>query len=333
MTLVVVPDPGEPHGGFAFLRLPEQTLEDTTVYVRINDSYGGRWLMNSGGVGGTIAVDDGDWGTEPHSFGPYVVERKEGYDWVRIGPEIVNRVSEFMPIEITVGSRTEPVTWPDNVIPRAAPALAGGMFRAEAGVEDDAPGPEVIEPEEAVMTDPVEAGEQSRRAMYWVLALAVIVLGVLAVWFLTRQPAPADQDIGSGVAYERDSGSKDDPCGVETLTTQTGGFAITQEALVACGAKVSPDTALTLIERAATKDDPAALLLMGKLYDAGQTADGIEDAIGLTFEEDLTRSVEYYARAQTAGAPEANELLAVACTGLQAITSTLAKGAFNDYCQ
>ncbi len=333
MTLVVVPDPGEPHGGFAFLRLPEQTLKDATVLLRINDSYGGRWLVNSGGAGGTIAVDDGDWGTEPHSFGPYLVERKEGYDWVRIGPEIVNRVSEFMPIEITVGSHTEPVTWPDDVIPRAAPALAGGMFRAEADVEDEPPEPEAIEPEVAGIEDPVDAEERPRRAVYWVLALAVIVLGLLAVWFLTRQPAPVEQDLGSGVAYELDAGSEDDPCGVATLASQTGGFALTQQALEACGTKVSPDTALTLIERAATKDDPAALLLMGKLYDAGQTADGIEDGIGLTFEEDLTRTVEYYARAQAAGAPEANELLAVACAGLQAITSTLAKGAFNDYCQ
>ena len=123
MTLVVHPDPQEPAGGFAFLELPDGSLQGDTTTVAVFDAYGERWLRQA------VARNDRDlnWQTERFEFGPYRIYRHEGADWVRIGPEIVNWIEEYAPLRIAVGGAAYNVIWPDDVAPRARAAELGDI--------------------------------------------------------------------------------------------------------------------------------------------------------------------------------------------------------------
>jgi hypothetical protein len=287
----------------------------------------------------TIAVDDGDWGTEPHSFGPYMVERKGGHDWIRIGPEIVNRVAEFMPLQITAGPVSAAVTWPDDVIPRAAAALSGGFLRAadEPEVGEDTPDEDPVAVDDVASTAPETEDEPDRRWVLWLLILVAGLIAFAAYWYFAHsdEPSKPDPDYGEGTAYDPDTAKPalQDRCSLSALTGTHNSFARTHAALKDCGAAVTPEAALALIEGGVVENDPLALTLMGKLYDVGQVADVIEDVVGLGFDHDLTRAVEYYARARDAGSAEAAQLLVVACSDLKTMTSTLAKGTVNDFCR
>ena len=126
MTLVVHPDPQEPAGGYAFFELPKRSLMGELAPVAIFDASGERWLGPA--PEGAVPVEPGPWQGDRHSFGPYQVYRHEGADWVRVGPEIVNRLEEYQPLKITVGMEEYSVTWPDDVPPRAGAAALGGIL-------------------------------------------------------------------------------------------------------------------------------------------------------------------------------------------------------------
>lgn len=336
MTLTVVPDQREPLGGFAYLRFPAETLDDTTTDVRIRDEFSGRWLRKPDPNDSRTAVEEGVWGAEPYPFGPYLVERKGGFDWVRIGPEIVNQLAEFMSLEIVVGTARAAVTWPDDVIPRAAAALQGGLLHALPADNEERPQEEQVATEDAI-SDAIGEDEKPKRSLFllWIVIAGLIALA--AYWYFSQSPAQldVDPDLGEGTAYDPDTATPviEDPCSLNALTIAGKSFADAHMELKTCGNQISPEVALNVIEDAVANDDPAALTLMGKLYDDGQSADVIEDVIGLGFDHDLTRAAEYYARGSKMGSAEAGQLLSVACSDLQAMTSTLAKGAVNDFCQ
>jgi len=335
MSLTVHPDPHEPAGGFAFLELPEGSLSDAQVTVAVFGVYGERWLAPSEGAGGQAEVGDAHWQSERHEFGPYDVYRHDGADWVRIGPEIVNKIEEYTPVRITVGSVTEDVSWPDDVPPRAGAAVLGGIQATgaaqEVGKTDNlvgkpvAPPPPAPEPEVLAKPAPEEPPEARRGVLSLVLlGIAILLLVVLAYLLLPDrgpQPDPKPQPIAA------------DQCTSDALAALTGGFAATAQVIRTCGDALSPDTVLKSIEDAAATGDADALLVFGTLYDGAQEDARIEQVIGLTFDHDAAKAAEYYARAVKAGSQIAQARLTATCAQLAGSDMTLAKGAFDDFCQ
>lgn len=322
MVLTVHPDPQNPAGGYAFLELPGGTLPDEPVEVAVFDRFGERWL-------GPEGADTSDWQTEPNAFGPYPVHRHEGADWVRVGPEIVDRLVEYSPLRIKVHGKGYDVTWPDDVPPRVSPATRGALHAATpARPVPSEPAPSPAMPPEPVPEAPPErdSGEDphdrpdptSRHGRLWVLLLAVLIACAVAVWWFW----PAGQDRSAG----RD-------CSAPALAAVEGGFAETGKAIRSCVGQVSAETVLALVEDAAAKEDPDALHLFGVLYDGAELDQTIETGIGLSFEHDAAKAAEYYARAIAAGSDESKARLRATCAQLAASDATLAMGAFNDFCQ
>lgn len=342
MTLVVHPDPQEPAGGYAFFELPRRSLMGELAPVAIFDAYGERWLGPA--PEGAVPVEPGPWQGDRHSFGPYQVYRHEGADWVRVGPEIVNRLEEYQPLKITVGMEEYAVTWPDDVPPRAGAAALGGIrpirrpVQPAANVAAPTPAPAArtppVEPAPAPEPEAEVEAPAPARPLWPVVALLLLLAaaGAAAWWFWPAAEAPpAPQTAAGPSAPDPVAATETDPCAADTLRALPG-FAEIGAALRGCGTDVSPDTALALAEDFAARGDPAALYLIGTLYDGEVLDPRIETLIGLTFETDDTRAADYYHRAATAGSPEARAALSATCDRLAGDQSTLAKGAHDDFC-
>jgi hypothetical protein len=339
MSLTVHPDPQEPAGGFAFLELPEGSLSDAQVTVAVFGVYGERWLAPSEGTGGQVEVGDGHWQSERHDFGPYAVHRHDGADWVRIGPEIVNKIDEYTPVRISVGAVTQDVSWPDDVPPRAGAAVLGGIqatgAKPDTGESSTLVGKPATPPEVEPVVDPVvvvdppapaPAQPVPRRTLLVLifLALAVLLAVLLAYWLLPKDD-PVDDPQTLPISTVQ--------CTPAAINAVTGGFAATEKVIRACGDALSADTVLKLVEDASAAGDAEALLVFGTLYDGAQVDARIEQVIGLTFDHDAAKAAEYYARAVKAGSEIAQTRLTATCAQLAGSDMTLAKGAFDDFCQ
>jgi hypothetical protein len=336
MSLFVHPDPQEPAGGFAFLELPEGTLTEPTATVAVFDAFGERWLATSEMLGDRIEVGDANWQSDRVEFGPYEVHRHDGADWVRIGPEIVNKIEEYAPLRLVVSGHPYDVTWPDTVPPRAGAAVLGSLQTVAR--KEAPPGPERLvgkappveppqappEPESAPVPED-EAVPSRKGSLLLPLALLLVALAAGTAWYFWPESGDQGQAPPPPVP-------ESDPCSFASLSALSGGFPVTADALRDCGAAVGPDTALRLVEDAAARNDGAALLLFGTLYDGEALDARIEDVIGLTFEDDPAKAVEYYDRALRAGAAEAAGPKAATCTRLARSDATLAKGAHDDFC-
>ena len=342
MTLVVHPDPQEPAGGYAFLELPDGSLSGGTTMVAVFDAYGERWLRKA------VARDDHNlnWQTERFEFGPYRVYRHEGADWVRIGPEIVNWIEEYAPLRIVVDQTGYDVIWPDDVAPRARAAELGDIRPvARPHIVAAQPAPVVTRPAPSTAPEidadlltaetvapPLPAKPRTHRAAglgavsSLLIFLCAVVAGAAAgTWWHWPRDKPRT------VAVSQTAKAPDN-CSIETLWGLNGGFGAVGQAMRDCGAEITPDIALALVEEFASRGDSEALLLFGKLYDGTVLDARVENLIGLTFATDDTKAVEYYHRAAASGAAEAETRLTATCTRLAGEGSTLAKGAYDDYC-
>ncbi|MEX0282137.1 MAG: hypothetical protein AB3N13_13220 [Arenibacterium sp.] len=368
MSLTVHSDPQAPAGGFAFLELPEGSTGDAQVSVAIFDAYGERWLAASEEAGARIGIGNPHWQAEKHEFGPYAVHAHQGALWVRVGPEIVNKLEEYLPLKIEVAGRSYDVVWPDDVPPRAGAAVIGGLrpISRETPVDHttrlvgklpNPPEGDPAEPETPVEDDvdnstaktvlpPVEepnTSETSRSGGLLVLLMLILFLSAAgaAAWFFwpeaeTGAIAEQEQEPRAQpdpvVAQAPQPVPPGNPCTAEALREVSDGFAGIETALRGCGADVAPDVAFVFVEEFATAGDGRALLLLGTLYDATEEDAEIETEIGLDFEPDDSRAAEYYARARDAGAPAAGARLQATCERLQNDPSTLARGAYDAYC-
>ncbi len=368
-TLTIHPDPGEPAGGYGFLELPDGSLGDGPVTVAVFESYGERWLGPSQGDGARIQVGDPRWQSERHEFGPYAVHHHEGADWVRIGPEIVNKIEEYTPLRICVGPHAVETTWPDDLPPRVGAAVLGGIQSTArtAANEDGAqlvgqvvavpepqpePQPEP-EPEPASkqdQVDPVQPPQQDAPedapGRGWLIPLLIVLLLLgagLAAYFYLQKDQPAAPEIAETpvvadepappAVVEVPVSDLPDHCSLSGLRGISGGFKATEQAIRTCGDALSPDTVLQVVEDASEQNDPDALLLFGTLYDGAQVDQRIEQVIGLSFGHDAARAAEYYARAKAAGSQAATTRLTATCAQLAGSNQTLAKGAYDDFCR
>lgn len=351
MSLILHPDPQEPAGGYGFLELPAGSLAADGVTVAVMDSYSERWLAPSEGDSNRIDIGDPNWQSERHEFGPYDVHAHDGADWVRIGPEIVNKIEEYTPLRIHVGGQGFDISWPDDLPPRAGAAVVGGIQTISKSKDGDKgpqlvgrrappepePEPEVDEPEETIVAPPAPPEPELQpdpggKKTNWVLPLLLllVVIGGAVWWFMLREDTPAP--IKKETATITQEPEPSDPCSLATIRALEGGFPAMEKAIRGCGSEISLDTAFEVIEDFATKNDPAALLLFGKLYDNLAQDARIKDEIGLKLDADDTRAAEYYARAVKAGASGAQDLLSATCARLAGSNSTLAKGAYDDFC-
>ncbi|SPJ31120.1 hypothetical protein [Falsiruegeria mediterranea] len=325
MSLVLHPDPQQPTGGYGFLELPGSSLPDM-VTLAVQDAYSERWLTPVDEA--RVEIGNPNWQPQRASFGPYQVLRHDGADWVRIGPEIVNKLEEYTPLVIEVDGRAFNVTWPDTIPPRAGLAGLGGLQTVQA---KPAPAPEpevkrppepdpVVEPDQNIETEP-----RKRSLLWlWIILLLLIAAGA-AAWFWTREESVS-------LPINTTPVSNNESCGLPALSALPG-FATQLEALRTCGRDVSPDTALKLIEDAAQTEDPLALRVFGTLYDGDQLDPRIENLIGLSFADDPARAVEYYARAVEAGDTQATSHVTTNCDRLKGSSQTLEKGAYDDFCR
>ncbi|MCF6231879.1 MAG: hypothetical protein L3J36_02065 [Rhodobacteraceae bacterium] len=364
MRLTIHSDPQEPTGGFAFLELPGGSLGTGRVMVGVFEVYGSRWLGPSDADGDKVEIGDGNWQGERHEFGPYLVHAHDGADWVRIGPEIVNKIEEYTPLRLTIGTLSEDVTWPDDVPPRAGAAVLGGLQSTALGggrgagaalvgkaaapepEQPPEPAPPPVPPELAPEPEPeldqtviFVPPKKTSKILWWLLLLLVLTglaLGV-AWWFFWRQqpvlPTGEPPVAETGVeTVEPGTGEPASPCTRAALTTLAG-FAATRDAIRTCGDALSPDTVLSIVEDAASTGDKDALLLFGTLYDGATVDARIETVIGLSFADNPALAAEYYARAHEAGSAEAETRLGGVCALLAGATDVMAKGAFDDFCE
>lgn len=337
MSLSIHPDPQEPAGGYAFLELPDGSLGKAPVHVAVMEVYGSRWLGPTAN-GAKVAIGETNWQGERHDFGPYEVHAHDGVDWVRIGPEIVNKIEEYTPLRVCVAGQEWDVTWPDDVPPRAGAAVLGGLQSTARTAPQDTgealvgkppepkPDPEPMpdpapKPPEPQQADSVEDHPDPRTRRYiWqplVLLLIMTVLSVVGfVWMSDKDPPSV---------FEK-------PCSRAALRALDG-FGEAEKAIRACGDALSADTVLKIVEDAARKDDPDALLLFGTLYDGSEVDERIENVIGLSFDHDAATAAEYYARAAGAGSELGAVRLQVTCAQLAGSDETLAKGAYDDFCR
>ncbi len=338
MSVTVHPDPQEPAGGFAFLELVEGSLPDEPVSVAVFDTFGERWLAPTEEPGERIEVGNANWQSDRVEFGPYDVHHHDGADWVRIGPEIVNKLEEYAPLRLFVGGLAFDVSWPDTVRPRTGAAVLGGVLpvrrkQTGQGMErlvgklhadpNDVPPPEpeeapvVVESEEE---DPIPTSGKGSLLLPILLLVVFAILAAIA-WYYWPENEANDTD-----------GQSVEACSLSSLEAVPGGFAETAKAIRECGSDVSADVALRLVEAGSEKEDADALLLFGTLYDGEELDPRVENLIGLTFDDDPAKAVEYYARAAKAGSTAAKDRLSATCERLADATATLAKGAYDDYC-
>jgi hypothetical protein len=337
MKLRVVPDPSSPGGGFGYLVAVDTDALEASVHVQVFDTYSGRWLGATEDEG-TVSVGDGNWQSETYSFGPYETQIQGSEVWIRIGPEIVNKIEEYTPLRLTVAGNTADLVWPDNVLPRMAPALVGEIQSTTVrSSEVTHLRPELVDETaetdrqfEDVETETPEAEEPSRTGwLLWSILLATLI-AVTGTYFLWPE---ADTPDGTGIAYEPDEETETAvPCSHASISKAGGGYLAMETSLRECGSTISANDAIRLLEMGVREGSPDALLLFGKIYDAGKRDELIESTIGLTFEDDPATAAEYYHRAKAAGSPEAETLLIVTCERLSKLSSTLATGAFDDYC-
>ena len=342
------PDPAHPRGGFAELQVDGAALADEVAEVAIFDAYSGRYLG-----------DDG-WQATRHGFGPYRVDHTTpGGARVIIGPEIVNQLDEFAILRIEMGPVSAEITWPEDIMPAPGAARIEGISVASIAAEtkltavltaadlapapDGDPGPDLdaatipefeqepepepeAEPAPAPVPHPVEPampedldpdnapGPSGAR---WLLPVLLLLFAAGAAYFYMTA-APDQPKIAGG-------------CGLDHLAANDG-FAAQAEAIRACGAQVSPDTALTLLERAAANGDGTALAFFGMFYDKEANDAVIEGEIGLSFDDNPATAADYYARAIAAGAGVARDPLQKLCARMAEMSDTLVQSAYEDHC-
>lgn len=334
MSLSVHPDPAYRAGGHGFLQLPGGLLPGGKLEIAIQDAYSERWL-HPAEAGDTVA----NWRPLRHAFGPYSAQSHNGRDWVPIGPEIVSWLEEYTPLRIEIAGQVYTVTWPDTLLPGAAPATPGVLRAAIPKLVEDRP-PEPAPPApppstpDPVAPDPLPEPEAPEGAAPkgrgWLLWLIVVLIAAAAIAYVLMRDDSESPDDAAPTETETTEETVD-PCASATVLAMDG-FDAQIAAVRSCGSAVLPDLALRVIEDAANADNAEALLLFGSLYDESQTDPQIETQIGLTFTDNPGRAAEYYARAARSGSQDAVERLASTCERLAGSKLTLDRSAFDDFC-
>ncbi|KRA52998.1 hypothetical protein [Devosia sp. Root635] len=368
MNLTVKPDPKRPSGGYAVL---EGDIPGEEAWVAVFNTFSERFLGQHGWQSARIEFGpypvERSGGGSAIVIGPEIVNHIEEYAVLRLQigtlaatvnwPDTIQdrpgaaMIGGIRAVEGKPGAapRQRVVVY-DESLPEERP------LHDEAVEEDVAQGGGEGEEIDLVQAEtPIEAPKK-RRVWPWLLLLFLILAAAaIAVWFFLLQPRPAEEAAAETAPIEEELVPAEpateqpsapeaavvpppepvamDNCASESLRALAGQpFAGALETVISCGSAVTPDMALSLIERAAAEEDASALYIFGQLYDGRSEVDGIEDDIGLTFSDSPAQAAEYYARAATAGSTEANEALLVVCGRLEQMSDTLAQNALEEHC-
>lgn len=360
------PDPDAPYGGFAILSLPEGSLQEAETIVQVQSGYSQLWLAPTLGENLMIGIGEANWQADPYAYGPYAVHRNSGRDLIRIGPEIVNKIEEFAPLSLRIGPYRLDTNWPDNIMPRVAAALIGGVSGVARGAARDTTGDRLVgrraapelppepEPDTAYddagdwpadddpapeptaalgsQSEPVSqqtgSGKSGKEPRRRLLfgLAALLIIALGLAYWLLPQSLTATDDTP---ATRVPDGT---PCSLATLDATPGGFGAAMTAIQGCLGSVNAETAFAVVENAARRGDGAALLMLGTLYDPDVTDPLFEDRLAVSFDPNLALAVEYYAHARSLGIAEAGGRMARTCEALRARADTLSQGAYSDFC-
>lgn len=317
----ISPDPAHPGGGHARLHFPPGAVTGPTVDLTVFGLFREKYL----GPGG--------WQPVPARFGAYAVQPDaNGGALVVIGPEIVNAMEEFVSVRFDTGSFQAVATWPETVSPDQD-ALPVGTIRVPGTPEPDnrligqhtatsATTPPAV-PEQPASTggdDPVENTNPTVSTPIWRKWWLWAVLGVLlagavalAVFWPGNdpEPVPAPPPLPPAVPTATCSLDSVTASGADLAARLSGAADLLSDGT--CDAGQAADLGLALIERGAADNDPAALLLFGRIYDPGVRDDLAQDRLGIRLAEDAAVALDYYRRAADAGAPDAQAALGDLC--------------------
>lgn len=326
MDIQLLPDPGHPAGGYAVLQFTSDG-SDASVELMIRDLRKDLWLTPGG------------WRTEQSAAGVFeVIDAGGGWRQIRLGPDVVDQIDPDSYLEIRIRSGTARAIWPDSIHhspPEASsgtfdpggrpdPALTGkptsGDLRVSPPEPESTPepAPKPTSPEPEVPKDELKTA-QPKRNLFLLVLLIVIVMAAAAylAWQIFDQPTPPEEVAGRTDCSEegfrgRWSDSFDDQ------------FA----ALGDCLGEVSGTTALRVLDSGVAAENPNALYIYAQLYDGTEST-----GIPVTFEPNLARATEYYARAKAAGNADAATDLERVCTELTPEEDLLHESVFADYCR
>ncbi len=331
-TLTILPDPDRSAGGYAQLRLPAGAVSSDTVSVSVFDRYNEKFIGAN------------DWQATAEHFGPYpVTSLPTGEQVLSIGPEIVNRLTEFQPLRFDIGDYSADATWPDVVRPAprapgqgrvivqgqsdAKPTsdLTGSVPRAaeEQPVKPAPPPPEPIAPAQ-------DETPKKPLLLFGVIAVGAIAAAAALAWFyLPVQDRPDDTDTDLAVVPA---------CSADDALQAADGPRAALVSLLAdqregrCTGEVTADTGLFMLRDAMAAGSSEALLLFGHLYNATITDPLLEDEMGIVLADDPAQALDYYFRAAAAGEDAANPAIADICEAITDAADPLVAQARRDFC-
>ncbi|WP_158964924.1 SEL1-like repeat protein [Chachezhania sediminis] len=355
--MIIRPDPDHPLGGYACIGIDAGAATGDTVGITLRNSFNDKYLGADG------------WQSEKAYFGPYALRPAGDRLEFIVGTEIVNQVEEYTALVIEIGGREFEVSWPDDIKQGPPAATVGGVHATPpkpgaakgptlVGKAKEEPKPEDPQGEDRKEEVPVPPpppppprpaapvtpkrsappAPETGGGRKWGLITGLVVLVLLAAaatfWVLTRDEERKLEALPFDTSEEAAETPAPAPCSVAGLAAVVSrGYGPVIEQLRVCGARISADAALGLLEQGVDAGDPAALAALGKLYDAGVTIDGVETTMGLTFQDNPARAAEYYSRAVNAGdGVGAAEALGQVCARLAEATDTLSRSARQDFC-
>jgi hypothetical protein len=217
MSLEVVRDPSRRMGGSALIRLATATEGASRVTLRRDD--------------GALCLGPNGWSGAEHAFGPYPIERDGRGAFLRVGPEIVDRVEAYLPVEIALpelGLR-EAFAWPDEILPTPGAFVGGGVMLAAApavtdrsdlsGLRDAAPTPTAAPAPASVVgeavglagrtaddgtaygDDAAEPEPRPRSLLPWLAVALLLAAGAVGWWAWSTSlfaPTPVEEAAPAG---------------------------------------------------------------------------------------------------------------------------------------
>ena len=345
----IKPDPQRPRGGYAQILVEGVAGAENAAEVAVYDSYQQKWLGPDGWQPGRATLPARQTSLEGTTLR------------VIVGPDVVNQIEENTPVRIEVAGGSWDTYWPEDINHGPEIALEGDLGgtgarpapaepRAAKMPEAPVPTPEpdvsdATDDDDADMAEAdataamagADADAPPRKSALVPILLVVLLLLAAAgggAWYYLNSQDDAPPVVAAlpepvVTQQPRPTGPA---CAIEDFASLAG-FSAVLDKMRGCVGDMSPDAALSLVERAAGAGDAEALSLFGALYDGEVTEDGLETEMGLTFTDDPARAAGYYARAALAGAQDGQSRLDGVCTRLSTATDTLSAGAFQDYCQ
>jgi hypothetical protein len=318
----IVPDPEHPVGGYARLYLPSLGRDDVSdpggepgagqVALFLRDAYADRYLGENGWQSSRVPL----------------VPEGSGHDgqgiYLTLGPAVIEAVTAFTPVEITVGRHRGLITWPGD-LPRLPPAAKRHELRATRSRPSGSAAP--AEAAEEAMTggaaeiEPPPAGRR-RRFLYMAGALVALAVAGGAAYLLWPKLRP----VGPVVPI-----AEPESCTRAALLSGGPSYREAMAAMAACE-RVDPETALAVLRWGEAAGSADALMALGRLYDANAADPVYEDQTGIRFEPDPSLAAGYYAAAKDAKAPGAEDALEEVCMALRRAPDSLSEIAYTDHC-